>query len=99
MQVLVDKYAELRALAGERQARLEDNKRLWQYFWDMAELEQGFKELEQVLSSPDVGHDVQSVQLLLSKHKTVEDQMDSLERQMNGLIDQGRQLVSDVSAF
>ena len=48
-----------------------------------------------MLSSPDVGHDVQSVQLLLSKHKTVEDQMDSLERQMNGLVGQGHQLVAE----
>ena len=38
----------LQALTRDRQSRLDDNKRLWQYYWDMAELEQGFKELEQV---------------------------------------------------
>lgn len=48
MTLLQDRYAELVALAADRKRRLEDNKRLCQYFWDVAELEQSFKELEQV---------------------------------------------------
>lgn len=69
MDELDAQYREIQELAKRRLGRLEDNKLLWQFFWDVAELEQSFKELEQVLSSPDVGHDVTSVKLLLSKHK------------------------------
>lgn len=62
-------YEDLKNLAAERRARLEDSRRLWQFFWDVAELEQGFKVLEKTLSSEDVGHDVTSVHLLMSNHK------------------------------
>ncbi len=48
MTAIQDKFAELQALAGQRRQRLGDNKRLMQYFWDIADLEQGMKELEQV---------------------------------------------------
>ncbi len=48
MAILQARYDELVALAGERKHRLEQNKRLCQYWWDVAELEQNFKELEQV---------------------------------------------------
>lgn len=69
MQILNDRFQELQNLAAERRRRLEDNKRLCQFFLDVAELEQGFKEMAKVLSSPDIGHDVTSIHLLLSKHK------------------------------
>lgn len=68
-KILELKYQELLGLAGERRARLDDNRRLWQFYMDVKEMEQSFKEMEKILSSPDVGHDVTSVQLLLSKHK------------------------------
>ena len=48
---LQKKYQELRDLANQRKQRLEDNKRLCQFWWDVAELEQSIKEQEQVLSS------------------------------------------------
>lgn len=69
MHNLQQQYDDLLALAADRKRRLEDNKRLCQFFLDVAELEQSFKEMEKLLASPDVGHDVTSVHLLLSKHK------------------------------
>lgn len=48
MQILVDRYAELKKLSEERKRRLEDNLRLYQFWWDVAELEQNLKESEQV---------------------------------------------------
>uniref|UniRef100_A0A914XEU2 Spectrin beta chain n=1 Tax=Plectus sambesii TaxID=2011161 RepID=A0A914XEU2_9BILA len=95
MTLLQDRYAELLALAANRKARLEDNKRLCQYFWDVAELEQSFKELEQVLQSPDTGRDITSVSLLLAKHKNAENELESLERNMDSLVDQGNDLIKE----
>uniref|UniRef100_A0A915ITG0 Spectrin beta chain n=1 Tax=Romanomermis culicivorax TaxID=13658 RepID=A0A915ITG0_ROMCU len=97
-QLLNEKYDELKDLAAQRRRRLEDNRRLCQFFLDVAELEQGFKEMAKVLSSPDIGHDVTSVHLLLSKHKVlhnVEDNMASMERNMKQVIENGRQLVGE----
>jgi len=68
-QLLNDRFTELKELAEQRRLRLEDNRRLCQFFLDVEELEQGFKEMSKLLSSPDIGHDVTSVHLLLSKHK------------------------------
>uniref|UniRef100_A0A914RML4 Calponin-homology (CH) domain-containing protein n=1 Tax=Parascaris equorum TaxID=6256 RepID=A0A914RML4_PAREQ len=48
MKILVDRYAELQALSDERKRRLENNRRLCQFWWDVAELEQNLKESEQV---------------------------------------------------
>ncbi|KAL1246261.1 Spectrin beta chain [Trichinella spiralis] len=95
IQMLEAAYKELLAMVEQRRRRLEDSKRLCQFFLDAEELEQGFKELEQVLSSPDVGHDVVSVNLLLAKHKSVEDQIASLQRNKNAVIDIGRGLIGE----
>ncbi|MFH4980343.1 hypothetical protein AB6A40_007052 [Gnathostoma spinigerum] len=48
MQILVDRFNELKDLAADRKQRLEDNRRLCQFWWDVAELDQNFKEIEQV---------------------------------------------------
>lgn len=48
MQFLEQRYKELLELAAARKARLEDNKRLCQFNWDLTDLETHFKEQEQV---------------------------------------------------
>lgn len=48
MKVLQDRYEELKKLSDDRKRRLEDNRRLCQFWWDVAELEQNLKESEQV---------------------------------------------------
>ena len=62
-------YDELVQLAADRRARLEESRKLWQFYWDMADEEGWIKEKEQLMSSPDLGHDLTSVHLLLNKHK------------------------------
>ena len=62
-------YDELNELAAERRARLEESRKMWQFYWDMADEEGWIKEKEQLMSSPDLGHDLTSVHLLLNKHK------------------------------
>jgi len=69
MKTLENAYDELLSLAGERRARLEESRKLWQFYWDMADEEGWIKEKEQLMSSPDLGHDLTSVHLLLNKQK------------------------------
>ncbi|CDW55393.1 Spectrin beta chain [Trichuris trichiura] len=95
VQLLQGRYEQLLGMVDQRRRRLEDNKRLCQFFLDAEELEQGFKELEQLLSSPDVGHDVVSVHLLLAKHKAVEDHLSSLERAKDLVIQTGNALIEE----
>lgn len=56
-------------LALERRARLEESRKLWQFYWDMADEENWIKEKEQIVSQGDIGHDLITINLLLSKHK------------------------------
>lgn len=69
MNTLDTAYDELIALAAERRARLEESRRLWQFYWDMEDEEGWIREKEHLMSSPDLGHDLTSVHLLLNKHK------------------------------
>ena len=69
MNTLVTAYDELLQLAAERRARLEESRKLWQFYWDMADEETWIKEKEQLMSAPDLGHDLTSVHLLLNKQK------------------------------
>lgn len=62
-------YEELQQLAAERAARLHESRKLWQFYWDMADEEGWIREKEQLMASPDLGHDLTSVHLLLNKHK------------------------------
>jgi len=66
---LEEAYAELVKLAIERRTRLEESKKLWQFYWDMAEEENWIKEKENILSQGDIGHDLTTVHLLLAKQK------------------------------
>ncbi|XP_059173308.1 spectrin beta chain-like isoform X3 [Physella acuta] len=75
MNMLDSAYNELHQLAADRRRRLEESRKLWQFYWDMADEEGWIREKEQLMSSPDLGHDLTSVNLLLSKHKAMEDEM------------------------
>ena len=72
VQSLEDGYAELVKFAVERRSRLEESRLLWQFYWDMAEEENWIKEMENILMQGDIGHDLTTINLLLSKHKTLE---------------------------
>uniref|UniRef100_A0A3B4BR65 Spectrin beta chain n=1 Tax=Pygocentrus nattereri TaxID=42514 RepID=A0A3B4BR65_PYGNA len=81
-QVILDRvahlefcYQELTQLAAERRARLEESRRLWKFFWEMAEEEGWIREKEQILSSDDVGKDLTGAVRLLSQHRALEDEM------------------------
>ncbi|KAK0163457.1 hypothetical protein PV327_007135 [Microctonus hyperodae] len=93
VQQLEDAYAELVRLAVERRARLEDSRKLWQFYWDMTDEENWIKEKEQIVSTGDIGHDLTTVNLLLSKHKALENEIQSHEPQLMSVAAVGDELV------
>jgi len=64
-------YEELLQLANERQSRLKEARKMWQFYDDVEDEEAWIKEKEQIMSSPDLGHDLTSIRLLLTKHKVL----------------------------
>ena len=94
VQQLEDAYGELVKLAVERRLRLEESRKLWQFYWDMAEEENWIKEKEQILSTSDIGHDLITVNLLLTKHKTVEEELLSHEPQLVAVVKVGEELIA-----
>uniref|UniRef100_A0AAX7TUG6 Spectrin beta chain n=1 Tax=Astatotilapia calliptera TaxID=8154 RepID=A0AAX7TUG6_ASTCA len=88
-------YQELNQLAAERRARLEESRRLWKFFWEMAEEEGWIREKEQILSSEDYGKDLTGSLRLLSQHKAFEDEMTGRAAHLQQTIKQGEELVAD----
>ncbi|GFY53200.1 spectrin beta chain [Trichonephila inaurata madagascariensis] len=87
-------YSELVHLALERRNRLDESRKLWQFYWDMTEEETYIKEKEQILSSDEIGHDLTTVHLLISKNKAMEDEISSHEQQLHDVIQVGEDLVA-----
>lgn len=95
MQHLDAAYEELRQLADDRYNKLLESRRLWQFFWESAEEEAWIKEMEHTLSSPDLGHDLQSTQLLLNQHKTLEAEIDDHYGHLANVLQGGETLVTE----
>ncbi|TSU11377.1 Spectrin beta chain, non-erythrocytic 1 [Bagarius yarrelli] len=87
-------YQELTQLAAERHARLEESRRLWKFFWEMAEEEGWIREKEQILSSDDCGKDLTGALRLLTKHKAFEDERSGRAGHLQQTVHQGEELVA-----
>ncbi len=87
-------YSELVQLAIDRRSRLEESRKLWQFYWDMAEEEAWIKEKEQILSSAEIGHDLTTVHLLISKNRALEDELAAHEQQLMSVIRVGDDLIN-----
>jgi spectrin beta len=79
---LEESYSELVGLAIDRRNRLEESRKLHQFYWDIAEEEAWIREKEQILSSEEIGHDLTAVNLLISKNKALEDELAAHETQL-----------------
>eukprot|EP00069_Balaena_mysticetus_P007226 bmy_19123T0 len=88
-------YQELCQLAAERRARLEESRRLWKFFWEMAEEEGWIREKEKILSSDDYGKDLTSVVRLLSKHRAFEDEMSGRSGHFEQAIKEGEDMIAE----
>uniref|UniRef100_W5N7P3 Spectrin beta chain n=1 Tax=Lepisosteus oculatus TaxID=7918 RepID=W5N7P3_LEPOC len=86
-------YQELCALAAQRKARLEQSRRLWNFFWEMAEIESWIKEKEQIFSSLDYGKDLTSVLILQSKHSAFEDELAARRAHLQQTVTEGERMV------
>jgi len=93
MQHLEAAYEELLQLATDRRVNLEESRKLWQFYWDMADEEGWIKEKEQLMSSPDLGHDLTSVHLLLNKHKSNEDELQARHSHLQSVLSVGEDLI------
>ena len=49
------------------------------------------------MSSPDLGHDLTSVNLLLAKHRANEDEISARGQRLEGVKDDGNKLITDES--
>ncbi|XP_026477327.1 spectrin beta chain isoform X2 [Ctenocephalides felis] len=95
VQQLQEAYAELVRLAVERRTKLEESRKLWQFYWDMADEENWIKEKENIASSGEIGRDLTSINLLLSKHKALENEISSHESQLMKVVSTGDDLVRE----
>ncbi|KAL0969750.1 hypothetical protein UPYG_G00231790 [Umbra pygmaea] len=86
-------YEELCALAAQRRARLEQSRRLWIFFWEMAELESWIKEKEHIFSSLDYGKDLTSVLVLQSKHNAFEDELGARRAHLQDIMNEGNKII------
>ncbi|XP_051502717.1 spectrin beta chain, non-erythrocytic 1-like isoform X2 [Myxocyprinus asiaticus] len=86
-------YQELCALAAQRKACLEQSRRLWNFFWEIAELESWIREKEHIFSSLDYGKDVTSVLVLQSKHSVFEDELAARRDNLKQVMDEGESMI------
>ena len=93
VRALEDSYADLVTSCVERRTRLEDSRQLWQFYWDMAEEDNWIKEMENILSQGDIGHDLTTINLLLSKHKALEQEILAHEKTLQQSMSPGRMLI------
>ncbi|KAK5925769.1 hypothetical protein CgunFtcFv8_021401 [Champsocephalus gunnari] len=86
-------YQELTQLAAERRARLEESRRLWKFFWDMAEEEGWIREKEQILSSLENAKDLTGSLRLLSQQRALEHEMSGRNGLLKNTIAEGQDMV------
>ncbi|XP_043118343.1 spectrin beta chain, erythrocytic isoform X1 [Puntigrus tetrazona] len=86
-------YQELCALATQRKARLEQSRRLWNFLWEIAELESWIREKEHIFSSLDYGKDLTSVLVLQSKHSVFEDELAARRDNLKQVMDEGESMI------
>ncbi|MGH0128281.1 UNVERIFIED_CONTAM: hypothetical protein FKN15_027822 [Acipenser sinensis] len=86
-------YQELCALAAQRKARLQQSRRLWNFFWEMDEIESWIKEKEHIFSTMDYGKDLTSVMILQSKHSAFEDELGARRAHLQQTAKEGEKMV------
>jgi spectrin beta len=91
---LNDALEQLRTLAAQRRRRLDDSRLMWQFYRDMADAESWIREKEQLMSSPDLGHDLTSIGLLQSKHRANEDELAARHAHLLEELQVGRDLIA-----
>ena len=86
-------YEDLIELARKRRDMLEQAKVLSKFYSDIGDAELWIDEKQQTMTSPDMGHDVNSTDSLLGKHKLVETDMAGRYSQLESMTHQGESMV------
>ncbi|CAF3538071.1 unnamed protein product [Adineta steineri] len=86
-------YEELIELARKRRDILEQAKILAKFYSDVGDVELWIDEKQQTMTSPDMGHDVNSTDSLVGKHKLVEADMTSRYGQLDNLTGQSENMI------
>ncbi|KOB75298.1 Uncharacterized protein OBRU01_07805 [Operophtera brumata] len=102
---LENAYAELVHLAVERRKRLEDSRKLWQFYWDMADEENWIKEKEQIVSHKALEADVSAHEPQLMSVAAVGDELisqghfgaDKIQERLRDILSQWNHLLDVVS--
>lgn len=93
-QKLTKAHEQLCDLADRRKKRLQQSKLLWQFCWDAAEELAWIREKEHILSSDEIGHDLTTVNLLISKSKALEEELFAHEPQLAATLAAGQGLIT-----
>lgn len=88
-------YNDLHDLSESRLHDLHDSQKMWQFLWDMEDEKEWIKEKSQLMSSPDLGHDLSSVSRLLRKHKFIEEECQMHLHVLETALKNGTQLIDD----
>ena len=80
MQSINERYEELKRVAQERKARLQDAYQLHQFIRDLDDEEAWIKEKKLLVKSEDLGRDLNSVHNLKKKHKRLEAEINTHEQ-------------------
>ena len=86
-------YEELIELARKRRELLEQAKILSKFYSDIGDAELWIDEKQQTMTSPDMGHDVNSTDYLVGKHQLVQTDMSTRYNQLENLTNQGESMV------
>uniref|UniRef100_A0A1I8GU15 Spectrin beta chain n=1 Tax=Macrostomum lignano TaxID=282301 RepID=A0A1I8GU15_9PLAT len=92
--IVREAFGQLEQRRDERRYRLIDSRQLWLFAWEMDESEQWLREIDQLMSCPDIGRDLPSAQLLLGKHRSVEDEVSARRESLQLQIERG-ELMAD----
>ncbi|CAF3598148.1 unnamed protein product [Rotaria socialis] len=86
-------YEELIELARKRRDLLEQAKVVSRFYSDVGDAEFWIDEKLQTMTSPDMGHDVNTTDSLVAKHKLIENDMSARYGQLENLTNQGETMV------
>uniref|UniRef100_A0A1I8JGM1 Spectrin beta chain n=1 Tax=Macrostomum lignano TaxID=282301 RepID=A0A1I8JGM1_9PLAT len=93
--ILREAYEQLRLRAARRHDGLTSSRQVWRLVWELEDEEQWIREKEQLMSSPDLGHDIPSAQRLLAKHRATEDEISARRKQLQDQLARGENLVAN----
>eukprot|EP00794_Sanderia_malayensis_P017796 gene17796-19573_t len=95
IDLLTAHWDSIENLAQQRKQRLQEMLCLHQYLSNCEDVQRTMDELEAAVSNEDLGHDEESVEELLKKHKVLVDEIENFEKTIDGLEEQRLSTLND----